>query len=593
MADWYKAALEAASGQSTGKDDDLPFNSRRSAVVCRHACVACSQPLASSIGIDMLRRGANAADTAVAMAAAIAVLEPCSTGLGGDMFCLYYDAATKKVHCINGSGKSPSGLDLDVVRKAHPVMNDSNQDNNGSSSSMVNVDSFYASALAVTVPGAAQGWEDLLQLYGSGKFSLSQVLEPAAVLAEEGFPVSPLTSHHWKSGLPQIEMWLPDDGSVPIPLTVDGKRGPEPGEIIVNKDMARVLRDLGKDGAQKGFYQAKTGKAIVEVIQKHGGVMNMDDLVGHASDFPDAISAEYRGCKLWQVPPNGQGIAGLVALTGLQHLEDTQTIDPIRPSSIGTASCYHAMVEMMRLGFADARAHVADSRYTKTDCATLLDKERIRKRVDDLFSPEKATIHGIPDASSCTISFQVVDAEGNAVSFVNSNFMGFGTGIVPEGCGFSLQNRGFGFTLDGDGSHPNILAPSKRPYHTIIPGMLTHTDTGELYATLSNMGGNMQPQGHMQLTVDLLAGGLDPQTAIDTPRFCIADGTQDGAVFFEKGIEEEEVKDLQERGHKMHAGVGGHGRSIFGRANIIKRDRETGVLWAGSDGRGDGCAIGF
>jgi gamma-glutamyltranspeptidase/glutathione hydrolase len=184
-----------------------------------------------------------------------------------------------------------------------------------------------------------------------------------------------------------------------------------------------------------------------------------------------------------------------------------------------------------------------------------------------------------------------VDKEGNAISFVNSNFMGFGTGIVPDGCGFTLQNRGSGFAVEP--GHPNVAAPRKRPYHTIIPGMLTYSDTNELHSTLSNMGGNMQPQGHLQLTVAMIAGGLDPQAAIDHPRFCIADGTKDGVVYSEGGVDTKEVDELRSRGHDLHVNVVGHARSVFGRAQIIKRDRKNGVLWAGSDGRADGCAMGY
>jgi gamma-glutamyltranspeptidase/glutathione hydrolase len=221
----------------------------------------------------------------------------------------------------------------------------------------------------------------------------------------------------------------------------------------------------------------------------------------------------------------------------------------------------------------------------------LLDKERVGTRAEKLFDAQKATIHGEPLPSSCTVSFQVVDEEGNAISFVNSNFMGFGTGIVPEGCGFTLQNRGFGFCREA--GHPNCLEGGKRPYHTIIPGMLTHADTGDLYATISNMGGFMQPVGHLQLTVDMVAGGLDPQAAVDMPRFCIACGTQTGTVHLEDGIADDVIEELRLRGHKMRPGISGFARSIFGRAQIIKRDRKTGVLWAGSDGRADGCAMGF
>jgi gamma-glutamyltranspeptidase/glutathione hydrolase len=580
MADWYKASLGDIPVDEVhkAKKDEIRFCSRRSPVLCRHACVATSQPLATSIGVDFLRRHANAADTAVAVAAALAVTEPCSTGLGGDMFCLYFDAATKEVMCVNGSGASPADLSLDLLKKTYP-------DGLGG----VNEAMFRDSPHAVTVPGAARGWEDLLSKHGSGKFTLAQLLEPSAVLAEEGFPVGPVTSYHWKAGIPQIRKWLLENESVP--LTINGRDGPEPGDLIYNPDLARVLRNLGKQGSSLGFYRGNPGQAIVDIIQKHGGTMTLQDLAMHKSDFPEALSVEYRGCKLWQHPPNGQGVAGQIALAGVDCLEQTRKCPTITPETIGNADSYHVMMEMMRLGFADARAYVADPASMKVDNKFLLNTDRIGLRAEQLFNPEKAAIAGLPDASNCTVSFQVVDEAGNAISLVNSNFMGFGTGLVPEGCGFTLQNRGFGFNLQE--GHPNQVGASKRPYHTIIPGVLTHSDTSELYATISNMGGNMQPQGHMQLTIDMLAGGMDPQQAIDMPRFCIADGTQAGVVFMEEGVKEEVLYELKRRGHIIQSNQSGHERSTFGRAQIIKRDRATGVLWAGSDGRADGCAMGF
>jgi gamma-glutamyltranspeptidase / glutathione hydrolase len=585
MGEWFAASsLAPVQAADTKEDEDndntLLFTSRRSPVVCRHACVATSQPLASSLGLDLLRKGANAADTAVAIAAALAVLEPCSTGLGGDMFCLYYNAKEKRVSAINGSGKSAQKVSMQLLKELYP-----NEAGDGISS-----DAFQFSANSVTVPGAARGWEDLIQKEGSGRFSLADLLEPAAVLAEEGFPVGPVTSHQWITGMHQITKWISPDDSV-IPMTVDGTHGPKPGQVICNPDMARVLRELGSKGATDGFYNSATGRAIADAIQKFGGVLELEDLISHESLFPTPIFADYRGVQLWQVPPNGQGVAALVALSGLQALEESGKCPSMSAANIGTADAYHVMIEMMRLGFADARTHVACPDHSLVTTEWLLNKDRIGTRAEALFDPFKATLHGDPLPSSCTVSFQVVDQEGNAVSFVNSNYMGFGTGIVPDGCGFTLQNRGFGFTLDE--THPNGLAGGKRPCHTIIPGMLTFADTGELYATMTNMGGMMQPQGHLQLMVDMVAGGMDPQAAIDLPRFCISCGTQSGAVQLEDGIPNESLKELERRGHKMVAGVSGHSRSVFGRAQIIKKDRENGVLWAGSDGRADGCAMGF
>lgn len=589
MADWYNRSKLSPSSRDDNSDS-IPFKSRRSPLYCMNGCVASSQPLASSIGLQILMKGGNAADAAIACAAALSVTEPCSTGLGGDMFALYYDSRDSTVKGTNGSGRCPGALSLDVLRKKYP-------DGSGN----VDLNGFRKSVDAVTVPCAAAGWEGFYNRHGSGKMKFSELLEPAAKLAEEGFPVAPITSKNWCDGIESdIKKWIRQGESVP--LTVDGHHGPKPGELIKNPDMARVLRSLGEKGARKGFYESFPGHAIVHIIQKHGGLMSLDDLRPDLTEctFVDTVSVEYRGLKIHQIPPNGQGVAGLIALSGLAALEDNQLISkPERAAGISgwkTADTYHAMLEMIRLGFADARAYVCDETYCrkeKSDQRTseyLLDKDRITGRALKVFKSNEAVVHGMPDPTSCTVSFQVVDRDGNAVSFVNSNFMGFGTGIVPIGCGFTLQNRGFGFNMTAE--HPNVLEPRKRPYHTIIPAMITHADTDELYATISNMGGFMQPQGHMQLIV-ALANGMNPQEAIDQPRFCITDGTYDGIALIEEGIASEIIQELITMGHRISPGIKGYSRFTFGKAQVIVRDRKTGVLCAGSDGRSDGCAMGF
>jgi len=582
----------AAAVQSPGLPQ-IHFLSRRSPIYCTTACVATSQPLATSIGLHMLRGlGGNAADASVAIAAALAVLEPCSTGLGGDMFALHYDANTRKVKSINGSGRCPSNLNIDVVKNFHKSQLD-----------------FTMGIHSVTVPGAAQGWEDTINKFGSGKLSLLEILEPAIKLADEGFPVSTLTALRWNQQMDCITKWYTpeeiDGGKVE--MSTDGKgTAPKPGQLFRNPHMASVLRSLGEYGAQKGFYKAFPGQSIVDTIRKHGGVMTVEDLTDHTSTYPEPIKVSYRGIDVWECPPNGQGIAGLIAIEGLNALEQNKILTT---SLLDDESCHpqlsadmlHAQIEMMRIGFGDARAFVCDPDFVKEDdqdetaskssTEWLLNKERISKQALGLFDSEKAVVQGKPTPSSCTVSFQVVDELGNAMSFVNSNYMGFGSGLTPTNCGFTLQNRGAGFSLDTN--HPNALAPRKRPYHTIIPAMLTHSDTGELYASLSNMGGFMQPQGHMQLVVQLVANGLDPQTAVDAPRFCILDGSQNGKIFIETGFNEATVAKLARYGHNMEPNVSGHEREIFGRAQIITKDRETGILAAGSDGRADGCALGY
>jgi gamma-glutamyltranspeptidase/glutathione hydrolase len=603
MADWH--SLQATSGSSgpsasqqnadpknTVLEQPFAYRSRRSPVLCRHGCVASSQPLASSTGLHMLRtHGANAAEAAISMAAVLAVTEPCSTGLGGDMFALYYDSKTKQVSCVNGSGRAPAALTAQHV-------NDTAKSLGGKLSPHM-----------VTVPGAAMGWEDVYNKFGSGKLSFAQLLEPAAKLAEEGFPVAPMTAHHWTAGYECVRHWHTirvekgtalDSGA---PLTVEEtQQPPKAGEIFRNPDMAQVLRSLGEHGARDGFYGAFPGQAIVETLAELGGTMTQGDLLEHTSTFPDPIGVQYRNVKLWQIPPNGQGIAGLIALKSLEALEEDST-KKINLSNCDEVDRYHAMMEMMRLGFADARKYAADTDFNNNPNESkapgdegsnewLLNDGRIATRATKLYNPSEASIQGHPDPTSCTVSFQVVDKDGNAISFVNSNFMGFGTGIVPNGCGFSLQNRAFGFHTNDPG-HPNYLEGGKRPFHTIIPGMLTYAESGDLYASLSNMGGFMQPQGHLQLTVNMVARGLDPQTAIDEPRFCIADGTHQGVAFLEPGVTAKTEATLLARGHCLSIEAKGEHRGLFGKAQIIKRDPQTGVLWAGSDGRSDGCAMGY
>ncbi len=315
----------------------------------------------------------------------------------------------------------------------------------------------------------------------------------------------------------------------------------------------------------------------------------MDDLAAHTSTWEQPISTTYRNLRVWECPPNGQGLAALLALNLLEGF-DIASIPPL------SAQRLHLMIEAMRLAFADTRWYVADPAFYPAPLEWLLSKDYADER-RKLIHPHHATLdqlRGTPTSSSDTVYLSVVDAEGNACSFINSNYMGFGTGIVPSGWGFTLQNRGMGFSLDP--SHPNSLAPGKRPYHTIIPGMIT-VDSSEpsrlrntLYASFGVMGGFMQPQGHMQVVLGLADDGLDPQAALDRPRFCIDDGTAGGQVALEEGISPEVQSELGKMGHVLYS-VSGYARSTFGRGQIIRRDASTGVLCGGSDPRADGCAM--
>jgi gamma-glutamyltranspeptidase/glutathione hydrolase len=365
-------------------------------------------------------------------------------------------------------------------------------------------------------------------------------------------------------------------------------RAPQAGEVFHNPGLARTLRRVA-EGGKAAYYQGEIGEAVARAVQAAGGCMTVDDLAAHRSTWDTPISIRYRGLRVWECPPNGQGLAALLALNLLEGF-DLATLPAL------SAERLHLYIEAQRLAFTDTRWYVADPAFNPLPLAELLSKEYASQR-RKLIDPRRAMLdqqRGVPVAGSDTVYFCVVDGEGNACSFINSNYMGFGTGIVPAGWGFTLQNRGHNFSLDP--SHPNALAPGKRPYHTIIPGMLT-TDgdpaTGLphiLYAPFGVMGGFMQPQGHMQVVVGLVDDGLDPQSALDRPRFCISDGTAGGQVALEEGISEDTVAALQRMGHPIQR-VSGVGRALFGRGQIIHRHAETGVLCGGSDPRADGCAM--
>ena len=533
------------------------FHSRRSPVYSRNGIVATSQPLATAAGLEILSKGGNAADAAVAAGAALNVTEPSSTGIGGDMFALYYSAETKQVAALNGSGRAPAALTLERLKQ------------DGFSEELP---PFHAHT--VTVPGACAGWFDLIERHGS--MSMAEILAPAIRLAREGFPVAPITSHSWQRGA-QNQLRSAPNG---YELTIDG-RGPQPGEIFRNPHLARTF-EIVAHGGRDAFYQGEVAEVIVRVIQEAGGCMSAEDLASHVSTWEEPISVTYRGLRVYECPPNGQGITALIALNVLEGFD---------LPSLGLLSTerLHLMIEAMRLAFADARWYVADPQISPVPVAELLSKDyaaQRRKLIDRI----RVTIdpkYGTPVNSSNTVYLSVVDKFGNACSFINSNYWGFGTGIVPKGFGFTLQNRGHNFSLDPN--HPNRLEPRKRPYHTIIPAMVTRAD-GSLFASYGVMGGFMQPQGHVQVLSALVDDGLDPQAALDLPRFCIDVEESGGRVALEDGIPESVVSQLEKLGHPVYL-VSGYDRSLFGRGQVILRDAETGVLCAGSDPRADGCAM--
>jgi gamma-glutamyltranspeptidase/glutathione hydrolase len=598
--------------------DGFVFNSRRSPVLGRGGMAVTSQPLAVAAGLEILRKGGNAADAAVAMAAALNVTEPTSTGIGGDCFALFFDARLRQVSALNGSGRAPAGLTLERLQRE------------GFGGELPE---FHA--YTVTVPGACAGWCDLVER--SGRLSMRDVLAPAIRLAEEGFPVTPITAYFWGRGVErQLRHALGG-----LELTIEG-RAPRPGEIFRNSGLSRTLQAVA-EGGKLAFYQGDIAEAIAATVHAAGGCLTVEDLAEHQSTWEQPISTTYRGLRVWECPPNGQGLAALIGLNILEGF-DLAALEPL------SAERLHLEIEAMRLAFADTSWYVADPAFDPAPLDGLLSKDYAEKRrcSIDPRSASRDVRRGAPTAASDTVYLSVVDGEGNACSFINSNYMGFGTGIVPAGWGFTLQNRGLGYSLEA--GHPNALAPRKRPYHTIIPGMMTRLRTPlspgpfplkgegefagnlgirvgkadpntqisdfippslpeegggennlppgwdqrvgeeELFASFGVMGGFMQPQGHLQVVTALVDDGLDPQTTLDQPRFCIQEGETGGKVALEEGIDPQVVAELADMGHPVER-VSGYSRVIFGRGQIILRQAESDVLWGGSDPRADGCAM--
>ncbi|PTB74911.1 lincomycin-condensing protein [Trichoderma longibrachiatum ATCC 18648] len=590
--------------------DMFKFPSRRSVVHSTEGIVACSQPLAAKCGLEVLRAGGNAADAAVAVAAGLNMTEPCSTGIGGDMFILYWDADKQQVFAMNGSGRSGAQCTLDRIRSDLDIPE-------GAVGQIP-----MASVHAVTVPGAPAGWVDTVERFGSGKLSLGEILKPAIQLGEKGFPVSEVTGYYWSSAEHLIRKASPNYAEMlkVDPSQPNGVRAPRPGEIMKNPSLARTFRTLAEQG-KPGFYTGRIAEELVKVVRDLGGHLTLEDLQHHleqGSEPVEPISLKFRGqglsskenpeggIELWEHPPNGQGIIALMALGIIQELEKQGEIPTFGPKDFNTTPYLHAIIEALRLSFADGSWYVADPNVTPVPVEGLLSEKYLFQRAS-LFDPSRAldlVEHGEPGypspalQSSDTVYFTVSDAHGNAASFINSNYGGFGTCIIPRGCGFTLQNRGANFSLDA--GHPNRLEPRKRPYHTIIPAMATNLADGSLHSSFGVMGGFMQPQGHVQVLLGQVVGRLNPQQALDAPRICVGAGFPepgkpvDWTVSVEETMDPEVIEGLRRLGHKVVVVGGGPKRGLFGRGQIIRYTldpvEKTPIWSAGSDMRADGAA---
>jgi len=532
-----------------GASSSLAFEPRAS-VRSATGMVASSQRRASEVGAAVLRNGGTAADACVAMDAMLHVTEPPSTGLGGDMFALYYESRTGRITALNGSGRASMGRALaDVARDARGTIPQIHGD-------------------AVTVPGVCAGWFDLIARHGT--MPVSRLIAPAIEAARSGFEVRAIAAALWDRNLETLRSQE---------LTVDG-RAPRPGETFRNSGLADVLEAIAMHG-RAAFYEGRIAETIAAAAREHGGALTAADLSRHESTWTEPISVAYRGARVWECPPNGQGLAALLALAILEGL-------PLHPFS--SVERTHLQIEALRLAFADARWYVTDPSVTPVPVNALLSREYIAERrgLIDESRAAASVARGVPRGIPGTVYHCAVDPMGNACSYVSSVYMSFGTGIVPAGLGFPLQNRGYGFSLDA--RHPNVFAPGKRPFHTIIPGLLTRDD-GTLIGPFGVMGGVMQPQGHVQVAMGLLDDGADPQQALDRARFFIEPEVDGGRVYLERGLASDVADGLRAMGHDIVVDPATYGRSMFGRGQVILRARD-GSLVAGSDQRADGCAMG-
>jgi len=526
----------------------------RSVVRATHGMVATSQPLASQVGLDVLKRGGNAVDAAIAMAAMLNVTEPMMTGVGGDAFALVYWAKTKELKGLNASGRAPRALTLDYfAKKKRTTMPQFGME-------------------SITVPGAFDGWVTLLDKYGTMK--LADLLAPAIDHAEHGFPVMEKAAEDWAAEVQKLKR----SPAASANYLVNG-RAPNAGEIFRQKNLAHTLRVLA-NGGRDAFYKGEIARAISDYCKKNGGFITVEDLAAQKSDWVDPISTNYRGYTVYEIPPNGQGLTALLALNILEGFD-------LAAMSAQPDRYYHTLIEAVKLSFADRNRYIADPAFAKVPVTELLSKEYAAGR-RALIDPTKASDSPPPgdiNVGSDTTYFTVVDKDGNAVSFINSLFDSFGSGVVAGDTGIVLQNRGSGFSLDP--KHPNRIEPGKRPFHTIIPAMVFKGD--KLFMSFGVMGGAIQPQGHVQVLVNIIDLGMGLQQAIDAPRFRFTSGR---SVLMEDELTTNVIERLLERGH-VRGTPPGVLRSSMGGGQAIMIDPGSGTLMGASDPRKDGCALGY
>jgi gamma-glutamyltranspeptidase/glutathione hydrolase len=534
------------------KFEQFNFPSRRSNVMGFKGMVATSQPLAAQAGLDMLKAGGNAIDAAIATVATLCVVEPCSTGIGGDAFALIWSARDQKLYGLNASGPAPQGLTAVLLQElGHTTMP-------------------TLGALAVTVPGSLRGWEAALNRFGS--MGLGQLLLGSIDYAKQGFPVSQRIARAWHKSTEKMSshkdsrrVWLPNG------------RAPRPGERFRNPEFTATLETIAEQGIEP-FYQGTIGQQIVDCVQAAGGVLTLQDLASYQAEWVEPLQIEYKnGYAFYEIPPNGQGLTALIALNMAKQLD-------LAALPYGSADYYHMLMEIMKLAFADAHAYIGDPRQSEIPIQGLLSDSYAQERFAQIDSQRAQPLNaGHPSRHGDTVYLTVADSQGNMVSWIQSLYMGFGSGLTAGTTGIQLQNRGANFTLEE--GHPNQVAPRKRPYHTIIPGFITKD--GKPWSSFGVMGGFMQPQGHLQVGLNLVEFDMDPQSALDAPRFNWLQGMEFG---LETAVSSQIRAELSKRGHQLRpTDLPLH----YGGGQVIVRDSETGVLIGGSEPRNDGTAVGW
>ncbi len=517
--------------------------------LAKNGMVASSQPLATLAGVQMLMSDGNAIDAAIATAAVLGVVEPGSIGIGGDAFCLFYSAREKKIKALDASGRSPYAINLEFCRKSGFK------------------EMPQRGIHSVTIPGAVHGWATLLNSYGTKK--LADVLQAAICHAENGFPVAELTAEQWK----ESEARLKGDEGASINYLSNG-RTPRAGEIFKNPRMANTLRRIAEEGPEI-FYKGEIAQKIVRCSEKFGGFFTRKDFAEHHSDWVEPITVDYRGYDIYEMPPATQGFVALEILKILEGFD----LKAMGPQS---SDALHLMIEAKKLAFADRDRHLADRDFMTVSVKDLYSPERLDKMRSQIRPVQAASEYKNVPTGTDTEYVAAADGEGNLVSFIQSNFMGFGSGIVEPETGIILQNRGHLFVLEEN--HPNCIGAHKRCVHTLMPGMIFKD--GKPYAALGLKGGHVQPQVQVQIITNLIDFMMTPQEAISAPRFNHLEGATLG---LEPEIAESVKNELMRRGHQV---IGGNPES-FGGAHMIAIHPESAAFIGGSDPRKAGCALGF